>query len=206
MRKYLIHSSYAHKHGLESNERLEFLGDSVIQIMVTEYLYRKYPKANEGELSKIRARAVSTENLGWIASTMGLHDELKTVPYNMYINERMLAGTFEALVGETYLEKGSIEARKIAQKVFDLIDSRMLGRDYKSELQVLLQSRFKQTGEYGILDEEGPQHNKVFYVGAYIGTTLIGTGSGSSKKKAENKAACSAISRYEIFGEFKDYT
>ncbi|MEX0919064.1 MAG: ribonuclease III [Candidatus Paceibacterota bacterium] len=198
------HRSYLNEHrqsALEHNERLEFLGDAVLELVVTDYLYREYPEKNEGEMTAYRAALVNTGTLSETAKTLGLNDYLRLSKGEAKDTGRarsiILADTFEALIGAIYLDQGYlIAADFIAQALFPKtaeIIAKNLWQDAKSYFQEQAQEVTGQTPTYRITDEQGPDHNKRFTVGLYIGEELIATGQGHSKQEAEQQAAAAGL-------------
>ncbi|SHE53691.1 RNAse III [Desulfofundulus australicus DSM 11792] len=202
----LTHSSYAYEkncRGQENNQRLEFLGDAVLELVVSDYLYRTYPGHTEGELTRLRAAIVCEPSLARIARNLELG-------FSLYMGrgeersggrERpsILADAFEALLGAIYLDQGLEVARKVALKflepvINDVLEGRM-ERDYKTELQEILQEEGVVDINYTILHEEGPDHHKTFTAAVYFQGREMGRGQGRSKKEAEQQAACQALAR-----------
>lgn len=188
-----IHSSYANHYGRKSNERLEYLGDSVVNFVTTDYLYN-YIAMNEGDLSKIRAKLVGKENLSQIITRLGLSKYLQYYPDTVKtFSKKELCDLFESIVASIYLDKGMEEASNFIHRnipllsdVISKINSSL--QDNKSMLQELLQEKHI-LPEYRVLEESGPDHAKNFKVGVYMEQNLIGVGFGLSKKNAENMAA-----------------
>jgi len=197
----LTHRSYAYENGgLPTNERLEFLGDSVLGIVVTERLYRDHPDLPEGQLAKLRASIVNMHALASVASTLGGGLGLGTFLY-LGRGEEMtggrtktsiLADATEALIGAVFLEHGLETARGLVHRLFArLMKSAPLlgaGLDWKTSLQELTASHTLGVPEYRIT-EHGPDHLKVFTATAVVGGRELGTGEGRTKKEAEQKAA-----------------
>jgi ribonuclease III len=199
------HRSYLNEHPdfpLPHNERLEFLGDAVLELIVTEYLYKKYPEKNEGELTNWRAALVNAKILGEVARELGFNnflllskgEEKETGKARLYI----LANTFEALIGAIYLDQGYEVAKKFVEK--NLIEKKLpeiiekgLFKDPKTRFQEEAQERVKITPTYKVLEEWGPDHAKHFIVGVFLGKELIAKGEGSSKQEAEEEAAKNAL-------------
>lgn len=205
LRNAFVHRSYLNEHRdsqFESNERLEFLGDAVLELVVTEYLYANYPNP-EGELTNWRSALVKGEMLAKIAIELKLGDYLflshgeeksggRTKDY-------LLANTFEALIGVIYLELGYEMTKAFIDKflLVHLEDILVKGEhiDAKSHLQEIAQEKVGNTPSYELQSEEGPDHDKIFTMAAYIGTRMVGKGKGSSKQIAEQKAAEDALKR-----------
>ena len=200
LRQAFTHRSYINEHrgsDIGHNERLEFLGDAVLELVVTDYLYRQYPNKTEGEMTAYRAALVNTNTLSEVAHEIGINDylllskgEKKDVGRARNI---ILADTFEALIGAIYIDLGYSEAQKfIAQFLFpktkDII-AKNLWQDSKSFFQERAQEELGLTPTYIVVNEQGPDHNKRFTVGLYIGDDLVATGVGHSKQEAEQKAA-----------------
>lgn len=205
LRNAFVHRSYLNEHRdsqYESNERLEFLGDAVLELVVTEYLYANYPNP-EGELTNWRSALVKGEMLAKIARELNLgeylflsHGEEKSGGRE---KDYLLANTFEAVVGVIYLELGYKMAKAFIEKflLVHLEDILVKGQhiDAKSRLQELAQEKVGTTPGYELEREEGPDHDKVFTMAAYIGTRMVGKGKGSSKQLAEQQAAEDALKR-----------
>lgn len=200
----LTHSSYANENNCPSNERLEYVGDAVLDLLMGEYLYRKYPLNNEGDLTKKRAKNVCESALVEYAKECNLKQYLRLGNGEEKSGGRdrvaVQADAFEALIGATYIDKGLQECRKIFDKVVVMIvederDDNFV--DYKSYLQELVQSD-KRTLEYKIVGESGPSHDKVFQTRVYMDEILMGEGMGKSKKEAEQNAAEMALKKLAI--------
>lgn len=195
-----LHRSYLNEHRdvrLEHNERLEFLGDAVLELVVTAFLYEKYPDKPEGELTSYRAALVNTTSISAAAAELGMNDylllskgeERDTGRARQYI----LANTFEAFIGALYLDQGyeaarTFIARTILTKTDDIVRER-LWQDPKSFFQEKAQESYGITPVYKVLSESGPDHDKRFVVGAYVGDDLVAEGEGHSKQEAEQSAA-----------------
>jgi len=197
-----IHRSYLNESKIseESNERLEFLGDAVLELVITEYLFLNYKK-NEGELTAIRSALVRGKNLSEIAKELELYECLFLSVGERKSSEKakdlILANTLEALIGAIYIDSGYEKAKKfiistIAKKVHQVLEDKLY-IDAKSELQEKVQERDKLTPHYRLIKEEGPDHNKTFVTGIYIGEKFIAQGQGSSKNIAEQDAAHHAL-------------
>ncbi|MGI6082180.1 MAG: ribonuclease III [Limnochordia bacterium] len=197
----LTHKSYVAEHpGAVDNERLEFLGDAVIELAYTDYLYHTYPQRSEGELSAARAAAVSEPSLARFARGLGLGSHIRLGRGEEMSGGRqrdsLLADAFEAVVGAVYLEHGWDVAREF---VISHLGSPTLPltTDNKGRLQELLQASSKQTPSYHVLKESGPDHDKVFVVEVVHRGRRLGRGTGRSKKEAEQKAAEEALNRLQ---------
>jgi ribonuclease-3 len=203
----LKHRSYlnvTNENRIASNERLEFLGDAVLDLVITQYLYDKFPKRTEGQLSKIKSILVSKPVLAEIASELSLGNlilinkgEEKTGGRN---RQSILADSFEAVIGAVYLDKGMGTAKDFIKKYlltkFKSLMQRELYKNYKSILLEHAQSKFGILPEYRVVEEFGPDHEKKFIIAVYINGKEIGRGSGMSKKNAEQEAAKKALEEY----------
>jgi ribonuclease III len=186
-----------------SNERLEFLGDAVLQLLSSEFLYNKFPKSPEGELTNFRSAIVCTTSIAAEAKRLG-YGELLFLSNGEEVTggrnrEYILANTFEAVLGALYLDQGLevckvFVTRELFYKVDDLIESEEY-KDAKSKFQELAQEKFGVTPNYQVLDSWGPDHEKTFKVGVYIGKDQWGIGEGRSKQKAEQGAAVNALNK-----------
>lgn len=200
----LTHSSYANeikKGSHENNERLEFLGDAVLDMAVSEYMYRRFPKMPEGELTKLRAAVVCEGSLAELSRKLGVgrsmllgKGEESTGGRN---RDSILADAFEAIIGAICID-GGVEAAiaYVMHFMKDRIEhtkSNFLNLDCKTHLQEIIQRSSKVPLLYGIVDEQGPDHNKVFVAEVTHEGRLLGTGSGRSKKEAEQNAANNAL-------------
>ena len=187
----------------ESYERLEFLGDSVIGMVVADFLFRKFPEKEEGELSRVRATVVSRESLGATAERMGLEEHIRVETARVKMGSRaefsILGDTFEALVGAIFADRGWAQAKSFVirnLKAACLAAGEIEGpTDYKSRLQELWQQRYKEPPVYKVVSEEGPDHNKIFSVVVKYKGRKLGRGEGTSKKRAEQEAAKSALEK-----------
>ena len=198
------HRSYLNENRasrLEHNERLEFLGDAVLELVVTEFLFAKYPEKPEGDLTAIRAALVNTVSISDAATKLGMNEYLLLSRGEARDTGRargiILANAFEALIGALYLDAGYDAAKKfIADQLFhkteDVVAKR-LWQDAKSRLQELSQEKMKVTPLYQLLEQSGPDHDRVFVVGAFVGSEKIATGEGRSKQEAEQDAAQKAL-------------
>lgn len=201
-----IHRSFINENprsGLEHNERLEFLGDAVLELVVTEYLYAKYPHQNEGDLTAYRSALVNAVTLGEVADTLMFNDMIKLSKGEAKDVSRarssILADAYEAFVGALYLDQGydsakEFIARTLLIKTEDII-RKGLYKDAKSFIQEKAQEIFGLTPFYKVLNEEGPDHDKIFNVGVYFGEELIAEGEGKSKQEAETVAARNALAK-----------
>lgn len=201
------HRSYVNEHKKSAdghNERLEFLGDAVLELVVTEYLYGNYQEP-EGILTNWRSALVRTESIGAAASRLGFEKMLRLSKGEKRGSDRarqqILANSFEAVTGALYLDQGYEAASRFIHKniISTLPEILETGswRDSKSYLQEVAQDKDGYTPVYKVLSEDGPDHDKVFTLGVFIGTQLRGSGSGSSKQAAQQKAAEEALKYYE---------
>lgn len=204
LKQALTHRSYINEHpksGLEHNERLEFLGDAVLELAATRYLYEKFSEKPEGELTSLRAALVNTRTISEAARSLGANDYLllsrgeakDTGRARQYI----LANTFEALIGALYLDQGYDVAKAFIGKTLfprlEVIMSERLWRDSKSHFQEKAQEIEGVTPFYKVFEEVGPDHDKRFTTGVYLGEELISTGKGKSKQEAEQETAKNAL-------------
>ena len=198
------HPSYVYEKddlGISDNQRLEFLGDAVINLAISHLLMESFPDMKEGDLSKYRASLVSEGGLYHIAHELKLGDYLLLGKGEEQTNGRkkpsIITDAFEALIGAIYLDGGFPEALRIITKLFSQSLNKInLGKsinDFKTELQEYSQDTFQSPPEYRIEKETGPDHNKTFYVSVYLKENLMGKGKGKSKKEAEQKAAKEAL-------------
>jgi len=187
------------------NERLEFLGDAVLELITTDYLFKALPEKPEGELTKIRASLVNSKILADVAKKLGFENYLLLSKGEENsqgkAKERILTNTFEAFLGALYLEFGLDFCKNFLEKNLlcllpEILEKRMF-EDPKTKFQELIQEKFKITPTYKVLEEFGPEHSKTFVVGLYIGESLISKGQGSSKQEAEEKAAQKALEMKE---------
>ena len=200
--KALTHKSFAVENKKEGwhNERLEFLGDAVFDLCVSDLLMKEHPVAEEGDLSKMRAGLVNTHNLAELALSLGLDKDIKLsvveTKNSGYLNPRLLASVLEALVGAVYLDGGYSKAKNLVSKwVRSEVKKGLVIKDYKSLLQEQVQKKFKQIPTYWTVRVTGPPHEKVFCMEARMGTKVLGEGKGPNKKKATQEAALSALKK-----------
>jgi len=200
----LIHRSFLNEHRnwkLESNERLEFLGDAVLELIVTDYLFHNYNN-EEGELTNWRAALVSAESLAPVAEEIQLEKFLfvgRGEQKNRRSKINILADALEALIGAIYLDRGTKQAaafikKNILAKLPNILENQLFV-DAKTALQEKAQREWKITPDYVVIKEGGPDHNKWFEMGVYINKKLMGKGRGSSKQKAEKEAAREALDK-----------
>jgi ribonuclease-3 len=199
-----IHRSYINENPsthLSHNERLEFLGDAVLELVVTDFLYKKYPSYTEGELTALRSALVNAVIISEIATNIGMNDYLLLskgeAKDNGKARQYILANTYEAYVGALYLDQGIEVVDKFIHKYLlpktEEIVSKKLWRDAKSLVQEKAQEFVLVTPLYKVLHESGPDHDKHFTVGIFFGSDLIAEGKGKSKQEAEQKAAEAAL-------------
>lgn len=203
----LTHRSYVNEHRKsvsEHNERLEFLGDAVLELSVTDFLYNNYSEP-EGILTSWRSSLVRTESISAAGDALGYEPLLRMSRGEKNgsprARQQILANAFEAVIGAIYLERGYEDAdefikKHILTKLADILESGSW-RDPKSHLQEVSQRIDGHTPVYRVLSEEGPDHDKVFTLGVYVGEKLMGKGSGSSKQNAQQEAARAALEAYE---------
>ncbi len=200
----MTHSSYANenKHErLHSNERLEFLGDAVLNIIISDFIYKTYPSLAEGELTKARASIVCEPSLAKCANTLELGKYLMLGKGEENTGGRtrisILSDAFEAVIGSIYIDGGMEKAREFVLSVMkETIKSAINGAsfiDYKTQLQEAVQKMGDQKIQYEIVEEKGPDHNKLFAVQVKIADKAMGYGEGKSKKEAEQNAASMAL-------------
>lgn len=201
------HRSYLNEHRRtvkEHNERLEFLGDAVLELVVTEYLYQHY-KEPEGVLTTWRSSLVRTESIAEAAATYGFSTMLRLSRGEKRGSERakvqILANSFEAVIGALYMDQGYDVAKKIIEESIISKFSKILAEgswmDPKSNLQELAQSKEMATPVYKVMSEEGPDHDKTFTVAVYINGQMRGQGQGPSKQAGQQEAAMQALSFYK---------
>ncbi len=205
LKQSVVHRSYLNEHPqfeLHHNERLEFLGDAVLEIIVTEYLFNSYPDTPEGELTNWRASLVNSKMLALVASEVDLEKYLylskgESKDANSKARQYIIANAVEALIGAIYLDQGTEEASKFVHKYMisklEHILSNELHLDPKSKFQEKAQEQEKVTPSYKVLEETGPDHAKNFKVGLYLNSDLVAIGEGSSKQEAQVNAAAEGI-------------
>jgi len=200
----LVHRSYIHENPdfeLPDNERLEFLGDSLLGMIIAEKVYEDFPELDEGGMTKLRAALVRRETLARLAESLGLGEYL-------YIGhgeessggrakQSILVGAFEAVIGAILIDQGFAACRGFVRRIFEgevdrAIEER-LGADYKSQLQEVIQAKRRQAPTYRIVGVEGPDHDREFSVEVSVDGDVIGSGRGKSKRQAEMAAAQAAL-------------
>jgi len=202
----LVHSSYVNENpgtAAGHNERLEFLGDAVLDFVVAGKLYRDFPDLSEGQMTRLRSTLVRRETLARVARSIGLGDYLVMGKGEEASGGRdksaNLAGALEAVIAAVYLDRGVTVARKIIVRLLEAEWPAAIaagtGGDAKSRLQELTQARFQLTPGYRLLAETGPDHDKQFTVEVTVNGEVLGSGTGSSKKLAEKEAARAALER-----------
>ena len=204
LRTALTHRSYLNENpnmGGGHNERLEFLGDAVLELVITEYLYEKFPEKPEGDLTALRASLVNANMLGAVASELDFNNflllsrgEAKDIGR---ARQYILANTFEAVVGAIYLDQGynptrDFILRVLTAKLSEILEKKLY-RDAKSLFQEEAQERVGITPTYQVIKEWGPDHDKHFIVGVYLGKELVAEGEGASKQMAQQSAAEAAL-------------
>jgi ribonuclease-3 len=200
----ITHRSYLNEHreaDWDHNERLEFLGDAVLELVVTDFLFKKYPDKPEGELTAVRAALVNTVSLSTASETLGYNEyllmskgEAKDVGR---ARQYILANTFESIVGAMYMDQGYEVAKtfigtQLFAKTEEIVEKR-LWQDPKSRFQELSQEHLSITPTYETLSQDGPDHDRVFTIGAFLKKELVAKGQGRSKQEAEQQAAEKAI-------------
>lgn len=204
LKQAFIHRSYINENGASAtshNERLEFLGDAVLELVVTDFLYKKYPQYTEGELTALRSALVNAIIISEIAGNIGMNDYLLLSKGEAKdfgkARQYILANTYEAFVGAIYLDQGYEVADKFITETLlpktEEIVKKKLWRDAKSLVQEKAQEFVSVTPLYKVLHEAGPDHDKHFTVGVYFGKEFIAEGKGKSKQEAEQSAALAAL-------------
>ena len=202
----LVHRSYLNEtkqKNLQSNERLEYLGDAVLELVVSHYLFQKYPKKPEGFLTKLRAKAVQTQTLAHVAQNLHLDRFLLVSKGERKAggthNPSLLADCFEAVTGAIFLDQGLPAARRFIHRHLLKNLSQLLKNsqiiDYKSQLQELVQANHQPTPTYRLVRSFGPDHAKTFESAVFVGRKKLATGRGKSKQQAEQHAAKKAIEK-----------
>ena len=201
LKQALTHSSYSnekHMHKLYNNERLEFLGDAVLELVSSEYLFNKHPNMPEGELTRLRSTYVRERSLSYCAREINLGDYLSLGKGEDATGGRerdsILSDALEAVIGGIFLDGGFTNAKEFVVKtILYIIDQEELFFDSKTILQELIQSKYTEAIIYELINEEGPDHNKEFTVAVTLSNKKLGEGKGRTKKAAEQEAAHQAI-------------
>ena len=208
LKEALTHRSYLNEHPQWSprhNERLEYLGDAVIELAVSDALYRDYPDSDEGELTAVRAALVNYQSMARLAESLGLGPYIRMSKGESRdkgrAREVILANAMEAVIGAMYLDAGmapvmTLAATNLIPLAKDILATKSY-KDPKSALQEIVQEKVRVTPTYRVLVEEGPAHARTFSVGVYVNGTLAGQGSGPSKQEAETDAAKQALAKYQ---------
>lgn len=191
------HKSYAIEHGtILCNERLEFLGDSIISAVVAHFLYKRFPQVDEGKLSKMKSQIVSRSNLSLWAADMQLGQYLLLSQGEEATGgrkrESLLGNVYEALVGAIFLDQGFSRAQRLVLRQLAK-RKRIVENDFKSKLQEIIQKKYKVTPLYVVVAESGPDHAKIFTLEVRVNKKVLGSGEGRSKKEAEQMAAKEAL-------------
>lgn len=206
LREALQHSSYVNEQrdpALQDNERLEFLGDAVLDLVITHILMNHFPQTREGDLSRMRATIVNESQLAAVAQRLNLGQHLllgkgEALSHGQE-KSSILADALEAVIAAVYLDGGLQNAFDVIERQFSQnisqVGERLAAEDFKSRLQELVQVRFKTTPDYKVVAESGPDHDKTFEVSLSIGTLLTTHGTGKSKKAAEQAAAQIALQK-----------
>lgn len=197
------HRSYLNENreAKESNERLEFLGDSILSFVVSSSIYQQYPNLKEGELTSLRSVLTNTQTLYVVAESLALGSLLKMSKGEEEgggrTNKTILANTYEAVVGGLYLDGGIEKARDFITATILANQNEFVGqqglKDPKSMLQEFMQEKYKVSPDYRIMDEEGPDHDKKYTAGVFLNGDLVANGTGRSKQEAEKDAAQKAL-------------
>lgn len=209
LRTALTHSSYANEmtgDPTNGNERLEFLGDAILDAVVSGFLYDKFPEKEEGQLSKLRAQIVCEKSLGFAGKASGINEFIRLGKGEDFGGGRervsIIADAVEALIGAVFIDGGFENSRQVALHLLsNVVEEVLSGRfveDYKTTLQELLQKDGSKNLRYKVIFEEGPDHAKIFSTAVYSDRTCIGIGRGSNKKEAEQDAARDALANREL--------
>jgi len=207
LKQAMVHRSYLNEHSnfeLDHNERFEFLGDAVLEIVVTEFLYFKFPDKPEGDLTNLRASLVNAKMLSFVAQGLDIDDYLylsrgESKDKNSKARQYILADAVEAIIGAIFLDQGTRAAKKfIKNKILcnlDKVIKEQLYLDPKSKFQEKSQEVYGITPHYNVISECGPDHDKVFTIGLYIGEDFVAQGKGNSKQEAQVEAAIAGIKK-----------
>lgn len=200
----VTHSSFVHEQKLdasESNERLEFLGDAVLELCISDFLYHRYPEMSEGDMTKKRAALVCEKTLASLARGLEIGDFILLGQGEAAEGGRdkdsILSDVLESILGAIFLDGGIEEARALVLRLYEPIADKpgKQAKDYKSTLQEILQRKNHETATYTIVNEDGPPHKKIFTAQATHQGKILGTGTGGSKKLAEQEAAREALTK-----------
>lgn len=203
LEKALTHTSYAYEHNVESNEKLEFLGDAILEYIMSDYLYQNYKHLTEGEMTKVRATVVCEESLYNIATKHNFSDFLNLGKSELASHgskrQAVLADSVEAVIAAIYLDNGLEVARKFVinnlSKAVENASKNVGQKDYKTVLQEKLQENGEISIQYKTIKEEGPDHDKKFTVELWVNGKFVSTGEGANKKSAEMQAAKKALEK-----------
>jgi len=210
LERALTHSSYANERATADNERLEFLGDAVLELAVSALLLERYPEAREGQLSRLRSRLVNTEALARVARDLGLGKILRLGVGEEQTGGRdrtsVLADAAEAVLGAVFLDAGFARARKVAvawmeaplERLADGDGVDLRWKNSRSQLQECIQRDRHQTPTYRVIGREGPAHEPVFTVEVLAGSDVLGTGTGRNKREASHDAAAKALESLDV--------
>lgn len=212
LNRALTHSSYANEiknKRMKNNERLEFLGDAVLSVTVSDYIFNKYPDYPEGELTKLRATVVCEPVLASLSRKLNVGKYLLLGKGEEATGgrerESILADAFEAIIASIYIDGGLENAKQfILSNISLYIKEAVMGKlflDYKTQLQETLQKSNKGKIQYNVVKEKGPDHNKTFYIEVSVDNKVLGDGMGKSKKEAEQNAAKKALNRIGVIDE-----
>lgn len=211
LKRALMHKSYANENKYpytDHNERYEFLGDAVLELAISQILFAMFPDHTEGDLSKLRAAIVNEEQLAELAREIKIGEYMLLGKGESQTGgsdkPSLLSDTYEAILGAIYLDRGFDKAVKVIKKNFEAVINKVGGvgyiSDFKTRLQEVVQGKFHTIPRYRTAKETGPDHSKTFEINLFIGSDLISTGRGASKKAAEQDAAREALARLEVRG------
>jgi ribonuclease-3 len=215
LQQALLHRSHIQVFGTarrQSNERLEFLGDAVLGLIVNEFLYRRFPKRAEGDLTKMKSLLVCGARLSEVAAQLELGSHVRMSRSEAATGGRkrssILADTMEAIIGAVYLDGGLAAAQSLVNRCLLETAANLLSKraysNYKSRLQELIQARYKSPPRYRVMKATGPDHARVFTVGVLFNGIVLGSGQGRNKKAAEQRAAKEALARLEMNPDLLD--
>lgn len=203
LQEAFVHRSYLNETSekLNSNERLEFLGDAVLELLVSQYLFNKFPYFEEGRLTNLRSSIVRTETLAKASLKLGFDKKILMSKGEEKgggkKNPTILANVFEAFLGAVYLDQGLPTAARFVEENLLIFTAEIIKKraylDFKSFLQEKIQEKTKASPVYKVLEDEGPDHQKIFTVGVFVEEKMIGRGKGRSKQEAEERAAKQAL-------------